>query len=70
MAATRGKLAAGSPRSEGEIRLAVVVVMAALDWDDGLTSEHARDLGGLEPALCVVAHVSLCLEGVHNQSEE
>ena len=70
MAAPSGKLAAGSHRSEGEIRLAVVVGMAALDWDDGLTSEHARDLGGLERALCVAAHVSLCLEGVHNQSEE
>ena len=70
MAAPSGKLAAGSYRSAGEIRPAAVVGMAALDRDDGLISEHTRDLGGLERASCVVAHVSLCLEGVHNQSEE
>jgi hypothetical protein len=44
--------------------------MAALDRDDGLVSQHARDLGGLERTPCIVAQVSLCLEGVHNQSEE
>jgi hypothetical protein len=39
-------IAASSHRSAGESRPAVVVEMAALDWDDGLVSEHAHNLGG------------------------
>ena len=55
-----------APKPEPHVAVEIFDNPARLD---GLAPEHVGDLGGLERASCVVAHVSLC-DDVHKQCEK